>query len=394
MTVSFGLNFSAGVFFAPAAADYGLDVSALATAAALSTLLTGVVQLPVGRLLDRTGAKRVLLLGLTFLSASYLVLALVTQTWQFIAAYTILGGLGFASSSTLTISTLLSRAYGARAGTALARAAVGINLGQLLMPWAATTLFDPLGVRATYAVLGGAGLAATFVLACILPRDTVATASANPTGESLRGRGRVLVSFALHAATMYVVVLMLPKHATELGWSVVSAGRLVAVAALAAGIVSAVAANLLRHGRRPEDLLRLLHLLRATSLGLLVLTSGPIGLIVAAVIFGVSSFPIIPLTMAVLSRGLDPNRLGRTLAPVWVAHQVSAASGLAAAVLIGNLTGSYRAYFALGLGLAVASLVLLRPSTATGPGAAASPGTTTTIENQETSYEPRALHHR
>ncbi|MET9315674.1 MFS transporter [Kribbella sp. NPDC003505] len=383
MTVSFGLNFSAGVFFAPAAAEYGLNASALTTAAALSTLLTGAAQPLVGRLLDGAGAKRILVLGLIFISASYLVLAVVTQTWQFIAAYTILGGLGFAGSSSLTVSTLIGRAYGADAGPALARAAVGINLGQLLMPWAATSLFVPIGVRGTYAVLGGVGLAVTAVLVCVLPNDPAATSlSGDKTRESLRGRGRVLTSFGLHAATMYVVVLMLPKHAAELGWSVAGAGRLVAVAALSAGITSAVVASLLRRGRRPEDLLRLLHLLRALSLGLLTVAQAPAGLVAAAVIFGMSSFPIIPLTMAVLSRGLDPHRMGRTLAPAWVTHQAAAASGLAIAVVIDRLTGSYRAFFALGLGLAAACLVLLRPHHEV------------LVKNQESTHERSAVRHR
>ncbi|MEV0793946.1 MFS transporter [Kribbella sp. NPDC050459] len=382
MTVSFGLNFSAGVFFAPAAADYGLNTSALTTAAALSTLLTGVAQPFVGRLLDRVGAKRILVLGLILSSAGYLVLAVVTQTWQFIATYTILGGLGFASSSSLTVSTLIGRAYGADAGPALARAAIGINLGQLLMPWAATSLFVPIGVRGTYAVLGGVGLAVTAVLVCVLPNDPATTLSGDQTRESLRGRGRVLASFGLHAATMYVVVLMLPKHAAELGWSVAGAGRLVAVAALSAGITSAVVASLLRRGRRPEDLLRLLHLLRALSLGLLTVAQAPAGLVAAAVIFGMSSFPIIPLTMAVLSRGLDPHRMGRTLAPAWVTHQAAAASGLTMAVVIDRFTGSYRAFFALGLGLAAACLVLLRPHHEV------------PVKNQESTHERSAVRHR
>lgn len=380
MAVSFGLNFSAGVFFAPAAADYGLNVSALAIAAALSTLLTGIGQPFVGRLLDRIGAKRVLVLGLVFLSAGYLVLAVVTQTWQFVAAYAILGGLGFASSSSLTVSTLIGRAYGAQAAPALARAAIGINLGQLLVPWAATALFNPLGVRGTYAILGAVGLAVTLVLARILPSDTAVTASGDTARQKLRGR--VLLSFALHSATMYVVVLMLPKHATELGWSVVDAGRLVAVAATAAGITSALVGRLMRQGRRPEDLLPFLHLLRALSLCLLVAVEGPIGLVVAAVIFGVSSFPVIPLTMAILSRGLDPARMGRSLSPAWLAHQASAAAGLAAATIIHRLSGSYRTFFAFGLGLALASVILLRRDNAITP------------KNQETSNELSTLRHR
>lgn len=359
MTVSFGLNFSMGVFFAPTAASYGVSATALALAAALGTTVTGLVQQTVGRLLDTVGSKAVLIGGLALISSSYLVLSVVQTTWEFMAAYMLLGGVGFASSSTLAVTTLIGRVYGDQAGPALARAAMGINLGQLIAPWAATALFEPIGVRGTYAVLGGIGLAVTLILWLLLPADRIA-GSVGGHGESLAGRARVLISFGLHAATLYVVILMLPKHAVEVGWSVVGAGRLVAVAALAAGITSAVAARLLRR-YRPEILLRALYLVRILALALAVFGSGPGVLLAVAVLFGVASFTIVPLTMAILSRGLDPSRMGRTLAPAWVIHQLSAAAGLGIATVIHAQTDSYRGFFALGLLFSIAAFALLTP---------------------------------
>ncbi|WP_433667206.1 MFS transporter [Nocardia sp. CA-136227] len=222
MTVSFGLNFTMGVFFAPTAADYGISAAAMAVAAALGTTVTGLAQYPIGWLLDRIGAKAVLIGGLTLISSSSLVLSVVTRTWEFVAAYMVLGGLGFAASSTLTVTTLIGRVHGDQAGPSLARAALGINLGQLITPWAATALFDPIGVRATYALLGAVGLGVTAYLAARLPASPGVR---RPTGgaESLRGRGKLLVALGLHAATLYVVILMLPKHATELGWNITAA---------------------------------------------------------------------------------------------------------------------------------------------------------------------------
>jgi hypothetical protein len=79
---------------------------------------------------------------------------------------------------------------------------------------------------------------------------------------------------------------------------------------------------------------------------------------VAAVVFGAASFPVIPLTMAVVTRGLDPARLGRTLAPAWVLHQGAAGAGLALAALGHALTGNYRTYFAFGVGLSLLAAVL------------------------------------
>ncbi|WP_433245807.1 MFS transporter [Streptosporangium sp. CA-135522] len=360
MTVSFGLNFSMGVFFAPTAAAYGISATALALAAALSTALTGLVQWRIGALLDQIGARAVLAVGLILTSGSYLVLSVVHETWEFVAAYMVLGGLGFAASSSLTITTLISRSYGSEAGPALARAAIGINLGQVLAPWAATSLFEPVGVRATYVLLGTAGLVVTAILWTQLPGDRVET-SRSARGESLAGRVKVLVSFGLHAATMYVVVLMLPKHAIEAGWSVAGTGRLVALAAVSAGLTSALVSRLLRR-HSPETLLRFLYGVRTLSLALAVLVPGPEVLVAVAVLFGAASFPMIPLTMAVLSRGLDRARIGRTLAPAWVTHQLAAAAGLGVAAIVHTLTDSYRGYFALGLAFSVAAAVLLTPT--------------------------------
>ncbi|MGK8522684.1 MFS transporter [Nocardia asteroides] len=364
MTVSFGLNFSMGVFFAPTAASYGVSATAPAIAAALGTTVTGLAQPFVGGLLDRIGAKRVLLGGLTLISASYLVLAVVRTTAEFVAAYMVLGGIGFAASSTLAVTTLIGRALGNQVGPALTRAAVGINLGQLAVPWAATALFEPVGVRATYAILGGAGLMVTGVLWLVLPADRIGGGTRR--AESLAGRWPVLISFGFHSATLYVVILMLPHHAVETGWSIVEAGRLVAVAALAAGLTSAAMARLQRW-YRPEPLLRVLYATRIVALALAIGVPGPGVLITVAIMFGAASFPVIPLTMAILSRGLDPARMGRTLAPAWVIHQLAAAAGLAAATAIHAMTDSYRGYFALGLVFSAAAALLLgavrRPET-------------------------------
>ncbi|MFC9437349.1 MFS transporter [Nocardia sp. NPDC057030] len=360
MTVSFGLNFTMGVFFAPTAAEYGIDATAMAIAATLGTTVTGLAQHPIGRLLDSTGAKAVLVGGLTLISSSYLALSVVDRTWEFVAAYMVLGGLGFASSSTLTVTTLLGRVHGDQAGPALSRAALGINLGQLITPWAATTLFDPIGVRPTYALLGAIGLAVTVFLVLRLPACPGAGRRAGGA-DSLHGRGKLLVAFGLHAATLYVVILMLPEHATELGWSVTDAGRLVALAALAAGLSSAAMVRLLRR-HRPESLLRALYLVRVLGLVLAAFVPGTGGLVATAVLFGAASFPIVPLTMAVMSRGLDPARMGRTLAPAWITHQLAAAAGLGVATLIHAQTDSYRGYFALGVLFSLACLALLTPS--------------------------------
>ncbi|MEU8122494.1 MFS transporter [Spirillospora sp. NPDC049024] len=360
--VSFGLNFSAGVFFAPASASYGLSAATPALAAGIAIALTGLAQPLVGVLLDRVGARLVLLTGLTLISSGYVALAAVQQAWQFIAAYVVLGGLGFAASSSLAVTTLIGRRYGDQAGPALARASVGVNLGQLLAPWAATVLLEPVGVRGTYLALGLAGLTVTAALATILPRDGRGrNAPAPAAANALRGRGRVLTSFALHSASLYMLVLLLPKYATELGWSATHAGRLITLSALTAGLTALATARLL-HRFGPELLLRTLHMVRAVALVLAATATGPAVLTAVAVLFGAASFTVIPLTMTLLTRGLDRARLGRALAPAWLIHQLSAGTALAVAAAVHALSGSYRGAFALGVLLSLTAAALIAPA--------------------------------
>ncbi|WP_171064077.1 MFS transporter [Actinomadura soli] len=357
--VSFGLNFSAGVFFAPVSGAYGLSATTLAVAAGLATAVTGPAQPVVGALVDRLGARLVLLAGLTLISTGYVVLAAVREPWQFVAAYVVFGGLGFAASSSLVVTALIGRSAGDRVGAALARAAVGINLGQVLVPWAATALFGPVGVRGAYLALGLTGLLAMAVLAAVLPRE--GRPVPEPSGAvRLRGKGRLLASFGLHSATLYVLILLLPKYATELGWTAAEAGRLVAAGAVAAAISQLAVARLLRRFE-PETLLRAVHTVRAVALALAATATGPLPLIAAAVVFGTASFTVIPLTMTLLTRDLGGARLGRGLAPAWVIHQVSAGLALGVAAAVHAATGSYRGYFALGVALSLTAAILAGP---------------------------------
>lgn len=220
-------------------------------------------------------------------------------------------------------------------------------------------LFRPAGVRGTYLVVGLAGLLATAALSTVLPRE--GRPVSNPHGAaSLRGKGRLLASFGLHSATLYVLILLLPKYATELGWTAAEAGRLVAVSAVTAGIAQLGVARLMgRFG--PEPLLRALHVLRALALALAALATSPRDLVVAAVIFGMASFTVIPLTMALLTRDLSGARFGRALAPAWVIHQLSAGLALGVAATVHAVSGSYRGYFVLGVLLSLAAAVLAGP---------------------------------
>lgn len=383
MTAAFGLNFAAGVFLAPLSARYGWGVGVLSAAAAANTVVTGVLQPVVGRLADRVGPRAVLSASLTLLVCCYLLLAAVEHLWQFLLVYPLLGGAGFAGAATMVNSVLVSRWYVARRTTMMARTSIGINLGQLLLLPLAGWLIVRYGTSTAYLVMGLLVLLTALPAAALLLRDDpaqlgqlpdgVASGSSSPPrspvspgqdgpadGPAVLGHRLRLgtVTFALHALSLYFVVLHLPRYAQDLGGTVTLGGQALAVAAVASALTMAIAGWLTARLGRPR-LLAALHLLRGAALLGAAVCSDPLQLFAVAVLFGVGSFPIIPLTVALVTDGRDPQTLGRLLGRVWLLHQTCAAAGVLIGGLTRSLTGSYVPYFLLAAGLMVLSGALV-----------------------------------
>jgi MFS family permease len=376
MTAAFGLNFAAGLFFSPLSQRYGWSVGALSVAAAVNTAITGLLQPVVGRLVDRVGPRWVLTVGLVLLAACYGLLACVRQLWQFLLVYPLLGGAGFAAAATLTNSVLVSRWYLRDRTRMLARSAIGINLGQLLVLPLAGWLIAGQGTATAYLVLGVIVAATAVPAAALLLRDEPAALGQLPDGilrdvptlhlsgaETSRGLKRrhrlALASFGLHAMSLYFVIFHLPRYVVDLGGAVATGGQVLAGAAAAsAAMMPAIGRLVARFGR--ETLLLTMHLLRGAALLLAAASTDAWQLFIFAMLFGLSSFPVIPLTIAVLSTGRDPATLGGVMGRIWLVHQACAGLGVLAGGLTRAMTGTFRPYFLVAAALMAISSLLVR----------------------------------
>ena len=79
--------------FAFVRADFNVSYTQLALALTVFNVVSGVLQTPVGFIVDRIGARQVLIAGLAVSSIAYAVAGIVDSYWVFIAMYG-LGGLG------------------------------------------------------------------------------------------------------------------------------------------------------------------------------------------------------------------------------------------------------------------------------------------------------------
>jgi MFS family permease len=324
---AFGLNFAAGQFFAPLSEAQGWSLGTVSLAAALNTVISGVAQPPLGRLIDRRGPRVVIAGSLGCMGGAYVLLAAATDVWQFVLAYGVLGGVGFAGSGSLAVAVLVSRWYERRRTVVMPRVFLGINAGQLTLVPLGGVLIEQLGYRSAYLLLGVMVLVTAVPLVALFAVDAPARVGQRPDGDgrplpsrapisTLRSALRTrqfwlaMLAFGVNGWTLYFTLLHLPRLARDLQGGVAAGGALIAVAAAASAVAMLASAPLVRRlGKR--RVVMGLFATRALVLCVVALVATRASqLVVLAALFGVASFPVIPLMMGLIGERFSTDVLG------------------------------------------------------------------------------------
>ncbi len=335
-------------------------------------VLAMVVAIPIGRLVDRRGARATTVGGIALLGGGAAAHAIAGDLVALIAAHTVLGlGLIFAVVGLQAIVAHAGPDEGADARFGMFGATislgqvlgpiVGGGLAELVIAIGSTTPDDPFGTTPTF-LLAGSLCAIAAVGALRLPRhpggtratvdrDTSATTARPGLGAVLRAphMGKALWASMVVLTTTDVLTVYLPAIGAERGWSVAFVSILLAVRAAASFAVRVATGPLLRMlGRRPL-------LVSACGIGavaLLLMTPALPGW-VALVLMGIAGLVLgigQPLTMAWVSRSapdelratalavrLTANRVGQSLIPVAVGAVAAVAGSGAVFIVLGAL---------------------------------------------------------
>ncbi|KHK89854.1 MFS transporter [Novosphingobium malaysiense] len=204
-----------------------------------------------GKVIDRRGARRVLLAGIPLAAVSMALLALVGQAiWQWWALVALMG---VALAPVLPVgwmAAIISR-FDASRGLALALALAGVGMGAAAWPVLGALVLDNFGWRATFPVLGlGWGLVLWPLAYLTLPREAPASeeggAAAPRIGPILRTRAFLMLTAAgsLFIASIYGFNLNLVPILTGLGYTIPAAAGIAGMAGLTA-IVGRIITGLL-----------------------------------------------------------------------------------------------------------------------------------------------------
>ena len=249
--------YSFGIYVVAWNDELGWSRTATSGGYAIVTLMTGMLGVVLGRLLERVGVRRVAAYGLAVLALGFVALSFATTLLHFYVAMSVIG-LGLAASGYLSISSAIVPWFSARRSTALALMSLGMSLGGLIVPVLAGAVVD-LGWRFTLRISAALVAAAIGPIAVLLRRPPEAYGQM-PDGVNApavaRGRSRdpaptFTVSQALrtrafwllgvgHGAALLVVngvgVHLVPHLVEGAAFSLPRAAAIVTVVTVASGV--------------------------------------------------------------------------------------------------------------------------------------------------------------
>lgn len=180
------VSFTFGVFINSLGREFNWSRGQISLAFSLSLMAMCAAMPLIGRLVDRLGARKVILpsvlaFGLCLISLYFLS----TSLWHFYAIYLIMGIVG-GGSGQIPYSRVISQWFDRRRGLALGLAMVGAGLGSFIMPYAAHELISNAGWRAAYLYMGFVVIMVTIPVVALALKEKPETMGLLPDGQVLR----------------------------------------------------------------------------------------------------------------------------------------------------------------------------------------------------------------
>jgi MFS family permease len=242
---------SFGVFFEPICSEFGWSRTTVSGLSSLTFFLVGLFSILTGKLTDRFGPRRLVMIYGLILGLGYFLMSHVNSVWQLYLYYGLAIGLGTSCADASLLPTA-ARWFVKKRGIMSGMVKVGTGAGILVMPLVSTWLILSHDWRYAYSVLAIVVTVGVFAGALFLRRDPAEKGlqpygvsekdSQDPEGYSSYTLQQALRSKQLWTAcSIYFIVwyctqtimIHIVPHAIDLEMS----------AASAAGILSAIGAS-------------------------------------------------------------------------------------------------------------------------------------------------------
>lgn len=205
--------------------EYQVTYTEIGLAFAVFNIVTAVFQTPAGFLVDRLGARALLILGLAIGATSFVTAGLVDSFWVMIAMFAI-AGMGNTVYHPADYTLLSQHVPADRIGQAFSLHTFAGMLGSAVAPASLLVMQSSWGWRGAFIGAGVLGFAVALLL--LLVRDgttTTANAATRPASDSSDAGWRLLLSAPILLNLMFFILLAMMSSGLY-NYSVVALGAL------------------------------------------------------------------------------------------------------------------------------------------------------------------------
>ena len=292
-----------------------------------------------GNLLDKVGPRPVVAGALLCVGASLAATSIMTEQWQFIVLFCIIGGLGYGALAAPQASATIGQIFDEHRGLATGIATSGASGGLLIILPILAALIGWIGWRASFVGFGFVVMAmAPIAWFLITPASRTANASGGGSSAALGARLRMitrnstfwllLVGFMICGfTTTGVIEVHLVPYALSCGFPPFESATALGVLSgfNMAGMI--LAGYLADKVNRPM-LLGAIYFLRAlTFLILMNITGNRELLFLFAILFGIVDYSVMPVLASIVSTHIGVGVMGLTLGLLFAGHSAGAAAG-------------------------------------------------------------------
>ena len=367
---AFGIG-SLGLFMEPFQSQFGWTRAELSAAASVLMLCSAVSMPVVGRLVDRLGARKVLIPSLGVLALCMLALTQVAALWQFMAIYVLMGTLA-AGTNSVPYMRVLATWFDRSRGLAIGIAGSGTGLGFAYVPMLGQTAISQFGWQGGYVALALVLLAIVLPMVVILlqeqpgadltdgERPPASDQGASLT-EALRQRDfwLLIAIFVVLAFVLYGLIPHMVPLLTDRGMGAAAAAGVASIFGLATFAGRILIGFLL--DKFDARLIGLVFFsLSAVGLGLLWAPLPAWAMIAPALLLGGSLGAEVDMLAYLTSRYFGLKCFAQIFGVLFGAVMVAMGLGPVVFGFVFDATGSYQAMLAIGAGmcLVASSLVL------------------------------------
>jgi sugar phosphate permease len=382
-----GIRSAPGVLMVPLERDFGWTRATVSLAVSVNLVLFGLMGPFAAALVDRFGARRIVLTSLALLAVGVSLTTRMTEPWQLVLLWGVLVGTGTGMMALATAATIVNHWFTERRGLVMGLLTASNATGQLIFLPIMAYVAEHAGWRATVALVA-VGAAVMIPVVFLWMRNRPADVGLRPYGESgaapiavIAARGNPVVTtlrvlatgmrsadFWLLSATFFICGLstngLIGTHlipaCIDAGIPEVHAAGLLA----AMGVFDLAGTTLsgwLSDRWNNRYLLFWYFALRGLSLMYLPYALGEVflfGLSLFAVFYGLDWIATVPPTVRLTTDAFGKEDGGIMFGWIVAGHQIGAATAALGAGTLRTVLGTYEQAFLIAGALCILAAIL------------------------------------